>query len=135
MCIMTSIVKPVITKYSPIRPWMLKKEILILYYAFKDKRTSGLAKLPALLPVIYLLSPIDLIPDFIPFLGYVDDLVIIPLLLNLAIRFLPRDVREESILKVSRNQRKFKLLILLGILLIISMLVGIFFLVRHLISK
>ena len=86
---------------------MLKKEILILYYAMKDKRTTLLSKIPALVSVLYLLSPIDLIPDFIPFAGYVDDLVVVPLLLNLSIRLLPEEVREESMVLASRNKRKF----------------------------
>jgi uncharacterized membrane protein YkvA (DUF1232 family) len=74
------------------RPWMLKKEIMVLYYALQDKRTSLIAKIPAVLSVIYLFSPIDWIPDFIPFFGYIDDIVVVPLLLNLAIRLLPRQV-------------------------------------------
>jgi uncharacterized membrane protein YkvA (DUF1232 family) len=114
---------------------MLKKEILILYYGLRDKRTTVVAKLPAILSIIYLLSPIDLIPDFIPFVGYIDDIVIVPLLMNLAIKLLPADVREESILKASRNQNKFKLLIFGMILLIMALLVGIFFMIRHLIRS
>ena len=120
-------------KRPKIRPWMLKKEILILYYGLRDKRTTAVAKLPAILSIIYLLSPVDLIPDFIPFIGYIDDIVIVPLLMNLAIKLLPADVREESILKASRNQTKFRLLIFGMILLMIALLVGIFFMIRHLI--
>src|ERR1700682_1297670 len=118
-----------------VRPWMLKKEIFILYYGLKDKRTAMIAKLPAIASVIYLLSPIDLIPDFIPFFGYLDDIIIVPLLLNLSIRLLPREVREVSILKASRNQKKFKLLIFLIIILLIGLLAGIFFLIRYFINK
>src|SRR5882762_7541709 len=95
-------------KPQKIGPWMLKKEIHILYYGLRDKRTTVVAKLPAILSVIYLLSPIDLIPDFIPFIGYVDDIIIASLLMNLAIKLLPVDVRAESILKARRNQNKFK---------------------------
>src|SRR4030095_4062681 len=109
--------------------------IAILYYAFRDKRTSGLAKLPAVLSLIYLLNPLDLIPEFIPFLGYMDDLVIVPLLLSLSIRLLPADVKEESILKANTGHKKFKLLIFASILFIIAWMVGIFFLVRYIINK
>ena len=123
-----------IVKRPKIRPWMLKKEILILFFGLRDKRTTIWAKLPAILSIIYLLSPIDLIPDFIPFFGYIDDIVIVPLLLNVAIRLLPADVREESILKANRNQNKFKLIITLLIILVIALLVGIFFLIRRLIN-
>ncbi len=114
---------------------MLKKEIIILYYGLRDKRTPLIAKLPAILSIVYLLSPIDLIPDFIPFFGYIDDIVVVPLLLNLAIRLLPREVREESILKASRNKKKFQLVSLLVLLLILTFLAGIFFLVRHMLDR
>jgi uncharacterized membrane protein YkvA (DUF1232 family) len=124
-----------IVKSPKIQPWMLKKEILILFFALRDSRTTVLAKLPAILSIIYLLSPIDLIPDFIPFFGYIDDIVVVPLLLNLAIKFLPAEVREESILKANRNRVKFKLIIVLLIILVIVVLVGIFFLIRHLIGQ
>jgi uncharacterized membrane protein YkvA (DUF1232 family) len=122
-------------KQPKIRPWMLKKEIIILYYGLWDKRTNLLARIPALLSVIYLLSPVDLIPDFIPFFGYIDDLVIVPLLLNLSIQLLPAKVREESISKTNRNFYKFKWLAVLLILLLIGWFVGIFFLIRHLLSN
>jgi uncharacterized membrane protein YkvA (DUF1232 family) len=124
-----------IVKRPKIQPWMLKKEILILFFGLRDRRTTVLAKLTAILPIIYLLSPIDLIPDFIPFFGYIDDIVVVPLLLNLAIKFLPAEVREESILKANRNRAKFKLIIALLIVLIIALLTGMFFLIRHLISR
>jgi uncharacterized membrane protein YkvA (DUF1232 family) len=123
-----------ILKRPKIRPWMLKKEILILFFGLRDSRTTLLAKLPAILSIIYLLSPIDLIPDFIPFFGYIDDIVIVPLLLNLAIKLLPADVREESIVKANRNQIKFKWIITLLIIFVIAILVGMFFLIRRLIS-
>lgn len=123
-----------IVKRPKIRPWMLKKEILILFFGLRDSRTTLLAKLPAIISIIYLLSPIDLIPDFIPFFGYIDDIVIVPLLLNAAIKLLPADVREESILKANRNKTKFQLIITLLILFVIALLVGMFFLIRHLIS-
>jgi uncharacterized membrane protein YkvA (DUF1232 family) len=124
-----------VVKRPKIRPWMLKKEIIILYYGLKDKRTSIIAKLAVVLPIIYLLSPVDLIPDFIPFFGYIDDIVVVPLLLNLAIRLLPREVQEESLLKASRNQIKIQLVFVIIIILFISLLVGIFFLIRYFINN
>jgi uncharacterized membrane protein YkvA (DUF1232 family) len=123
-----------IIKRPKIRPWMLKKEILILYFGLGDRRTTLWAKLPAILSIIYLLSPIDLIPDFIPFFGYIDDIVIVPLLLNVAIQLLPSEVREESIIKAKKNQNKFTLLFILLIIFIVAILVGIFFLIRRLIG-
>jgi len=119
-------------KRPKIKPWMLKKEIIILYYAMKDKRTTLLSKIPALVSVLYLLSPIDLIPDFIPFAGYVDDLVVVPLLLSLSIRLLPEEVREESMVLASRHKRKFQLIGVAIIIILLALLTGIFFLFRNL---
>jgi len=118
-------------KISKIRPWMFKKEIIILYYGLRDKRTKGTARLPVIVSIIYLLSPIDLIPDFIPFFGYLDDFIVVTLLLNLSIRLLPPAVREESLLKATKNQKRLQLIIFLVIILFISLLIGIFFLTRY----
>ena len=73
----------------------LKRETLALYYAARDPRTPWLAKLVVGLVVAYALSPIDLIPDFIPVLGYLDDLLLLPLGIWLAIRLLPAEVLAE----------------------------------------
>jgi uncharacterized membrane protein YkvA (DUF1232 family) len=124
-----------IVKQPKIRPWMLRKEMIILYYGLRDRRTTMVAKLPAVLAVIYLLSPIDLIPDFIPFFGYLDDIIVVPLLLNLAVRMLPRQVREESMIKASGTQKKLKLLIFICIILLIVLLTGLFFLTRNIIRS
>jgi uncharacterized membrane protein YkvA (DUF1232 family) len=116
-----------------IRPWMFKKEIIILYYGLKDKRTGIATKLPILLSVIYMLSPIDLVPDFIPVFGYLDDLIIVPLLLNLSIKMLPKEVLEESIAKSTRNLKKFQIFFIVMIILLIALLIGIGLFIRHLI--
>lgn len=62
--------------------------------AMKDRRTPILAKAIAFLAVAYALSPIDLIPDFIPVLGYLDDILILPALTALAVALIPRDVMD-----------------------------------------
>jgi uncharacterized membrane protein YkvA (DUF1232 family) len=73
----------------------LKQEVYALYLCSRHPKTPLYAKLFALLIVGYALSPIDLIPDFIPVLGYIDDLVLIPLGITLLIRMMPKDVLEE----------------------------------------
>lgn len=70
----------------------LKRDTFTLYLACRHPRVPWYAKLLALVVVAYALSPIDLIPDFIPILGYLDDLVLIPLGLMLVIRLIPADV-------------------------------------------
>ena len=73
----------------------LKTDIPAVFLALKDKKTPWYAKVFAALTVAYALSPIDFIPDFIPFLGYLDDLIILPLLVALTVKFIPADVFTE----------------------------------------
>lgn len=73
----------------------LKRDTLALSYACRDARTPWYAKLLTAAVVAYALSPIDLIPDFIPILGYLDDVVIVPLGLSLALRLVPAPVMAE----------------------------------------
>lgn len=73
----------------------LKVKMAAVYAALKRKDTPPAAKIFAALAIAYALSPIDLIPDFIPVLGYLDDLLIIPLLVTLAIRFTPKEIMKE----------------------------------------
>jgi uncharacterized membrane protein YkvA (DUF1232 family) len=73
----------------------LKSDTYALYLASKDSRVPWYAKLLVGLIVAYALSPIDLIPDFIPVLGYVDDLLIVPAGIALAVKLIPNGVVEE----------------------------------------
>ncbi len=73
----------------------LKDEIHALYLAARDPRTPWYAKVLAALIIGYALSPIDLIPDFVPVLGYLDDLVIVPAGITLLIRLIPTGVLQE----------------------------------------
>lgn len=73
----------------------LRTEIVALYLAAKHPRTPWYAKALAVLIIGYALSPIDLIPDFIPVLGYLDDVIIVPAGIALLIRIIPRDILEE----------------------------------------
>jgi len=74
----------------------LKGEVCTLYLAYKDKRTPWYARLFSALVVGYAFSPLDLIPDFIPILGYLDDLVLIPAGVYLALKMIPPQVIVES---------------------------------------
>ena len=70
----------------------LKNETYALYLASKDKRVPWYAKGFVIVIVAYALSPIDFIPDFIPVLGYVDDLIILPALVALTVKLIPQDI-------------------------------------------
>ncbi len=73
----------------------LKVQVYALYLAYKDPRVPRYAKIFAACVVGYAFSPIDLIPDPIPVLGYLDDLVIVPLGVALALKMIPADVLTE----------------------------------------
>lgn len=83
---------------SSLRMWAkeLKQHTLVAYFAARDPRTPWLARWLALLVAAYALSPIDLIPDFVPILGYLDDLVIVPLGLALVLRMIPDEVKRSA---------------------------------------
>lgn len=74
------------------RAGQLKREIHALWLAYRDPRTPWLARLLIAFIIAYALSPIDLIPDPIPILGYVDDLILLPLGIALALRLIPGTV-------------------------------------------
>lgn len=74
----------------------LKREVTALSIAARDKETPWMAKAVTWLVAAYALSPIDLIPDFIPILGYLDDLILIPLGVSLAIKLIPSHVMEKA---------------------------------------
>ncbi|MBO1515003.1 YkvA family protein [Metabacillus bambusae] len=74
----------------------LKQDLFVLYLSYKDNRTPWYAKAVAICVVAYAFSPVDLIPDFIPILGYLDDLILIPLGISLAIKLIPTYIIEEN---------------------------------------
>jgi uncharacterized membrane protein YkvA (DUF1232 family) len=77
-----------------LRGWArtIKRDVIALWLAARDPRVPAYAKLLAAIVAAYALSPIDLIPDFIPILGYLDDLLIVPLGILAAIRLVPPEV-------------------------------------------
>ena len=86
----------------------LKLEVFALYIAYQDSRTPWHAKAFTAIVIAYAFSPIDLIPDFIPILGYLDDLILIPLGIRLAIKLIPIDVMKESREKAKELARESK---------------------------
>lgn len=84
-----------------LRQWArrIKRDGVTLWFACKDPATPLLPKVIAAFVVAYALSPIDLIPDFIPVLGYVDDVLLLPALIWLAIRLLPQRLLAECRVK------------------------------------
>ncbi|MEO5827346.1 MAG: YkvA family protein [Luteimonas sp.] len=102
----------------------MRQQTLVVYFAARDPRTPWFVRVIALLVAAYALSPIDLIPDFIPVLGFVDDLILVPLGLVLVVRLTPAEVmlsarrqaQTAADLPVSRGMAVVVVLIWLGVL-------------------
>ncbi len=86
----------------------LKRQLFVLYLAYKDERVPWFAKLFTACVVAYAFSPIDLIPDFIPILGYLDDVILVPLGIMLALRMIPKEVLSECEIKAEEMIKKGK---------------------------
>lgn len=97
----------------------LKHEVSALYWAYVDPRTPWYARAWVVLVLAYALSPIDLIPDFIPVLGYVDDLILVPLGIWLALRMIPAPVMEQARVHAQQAQNGPAVRRWLGVLLVI----------------
>ncbi len=93
------------TGLDRMRDWArhLKRDVVALWIAARDPRTPWLAKAAAAAVAAYALSPIDLIPDFIPVLGYLDDLVIVPLGILLAVKLVPPALMAEFRAEAARR--------------------------------
>jgi len=83
--------------WNRLKDWArrMKRDTLALYLARREPRVPRLAKVMAMATAAYAMSPIDLIPDFIPVLGYIDELIILPLFIYLTIRLIPPDIMVE----------------------------------------
>ena len=84
----------------------LKRETTALWFALRDPRTPWAARVVGAVVVAYALSPIDLIPDFIPVLGLLDDLILLPLGIALCIRMIPAEVYAEARRKAADAERR-----------------------------
>ena len=82
---------------SRLKRWarLIKRDVHALYLAARDPRVPWYAKALALVVAAYALSPIDLIPDFIPVVGYLDDVILVPLGILLTVRLIPPELMEE----------------------------------------
>ena len=81
--------------YLKARARQLKRDVPAVFLALRDKRTPIIARVIAAITVGYALSPVDLIPDFVPVLGYLDDVILLPALIALTIRLIPAEVFEQ----------------------------------------
>jgi uncharacterized membrane protein YkvA (DUF1232 family) len=82
----------------------IKRDVVAIWIAARDPRVTWYAKVLAGAVAAYALSPIDLIPDFVPVLGYLDDIVIVPAGILLAVRLIPKGLMEEFRLEAERRE-------------------------------
>lgn len=96
--------------FKKMKAWAkrLKRQIFILYYAYQDARTPWYAKLFTASVVAYAFSPIDLIPDFIPILGYLDDVILLPIGIWLALKMIPYNVLSDCEVKAEEKMKNGK---------------------------
>ncbi|NRP70820.1 hypothetical protein ILFOPFJJ_01702 [Ensifer psoraleae] len=90
------------------RTWArgIKRDVVVLWLAARDRRVPWYAKLAAGAVAAYALSPIDLIPDFIPVFGYLDDLVIVPLGIIAVIKLIPADVLAQLRIEATKRTER-----------------------------
>ena len=98
---MTDSTSPAPSLLARLKSWArgIKRDVITVYFAARDPQAPWLPRLLALLVAAYALSPIDLIPDFIPILGYVDDLLLVPLGVMLVMRLMPESVLAQARVK------------------------------------
>ena len=110
--------------FETIRKWAaaLRRDVAALILAVRDPRTPLTARIIAALVVAYALSPIDLIPDFVPVLGYLDDLIIVPLGLALVLRLIPAALMAEY--RVSAMQQPVSRLGWIGLVIVLMLWIG-----------
>ncbi|MHA2224785.1 MAG: YkvA family protein [Candidatus Hodarchaeales archaeon] len=94
-----------ITKFK-IQARNLKKETYTLYLVYKDSRVSWWKRLFLGIVIGYAFCPIDLVPDFIPIIGYLDDLILVPIGISIALKLIPLEVIEECRKKAMEEKKK-----------------------------
>lgn len=108
----------------------LKRQVMVLWFSCRHPQTPLLPKVLAVVVAAYALSPIDLIPDFVPVLGYLDDVILVPLGVWLVIRLMPTEVLEECRNQAAEQERNHipqpKSLIASAVILLIWLAAAVF---------
>ncbi len=106
----------------------IKRELVAVYLAVRDPRTPWHAKVLGALVVAYAFSPIDLIPDFVPVLGYLDDVIIVPVGIWLTLRLIPAAVIADARSHVDEQLQQRKPVSWVGAAVVVAIWVGLAFL-------
>ncbi len=110
----------------------IKRDLVVMYYAYRHPRVGIIPKLLIFAALAYALSPIDLIPDFIPVIGLLDDILIVPSLIYLSVLFIPADVLSQCRLKAETDppvfgENRFMAIIIIAIWLILIYFIILYF--------
>lgn len=118
--------------FDKIKTWArsLKRQIFTLYFACKDERVPWHVKVFTACVVAYAFSPIDIIPDFIPILGYLDDVILVPIGVMIALKMIPKNVLADCEVKAEEMMKNGKpknwivgsLIVMIWVLIIIWLL-------------
>ncbi|MBL1141184.1 MAG: DUF1232 domain-containing protein [Proteobacteria bacterium] len=98
----------------------MTEKIVLLFSAMHDRRTPWYAKAMTVLVLAYIVCPIDFIPDFIPVIGLLDEMILVPVALAIIFKFIPESVKQDKLLN-EIDQASKKKLIYTGILVVISL--------------
>ncbi len=112
----------------------IKDDVLILYYAWKNPKTPAYVRGLLVLMTIYVISPIDIIPDYLPFLGIADDLTIVPAGILALTQLLPKQVRLESEQESEKWRKRIPFMVglvgLIGLAWLVFVIGGIIYLIQ-----
>ncbi|MED3561500.1 YkvA family protein [Bacillus xiapuensis] len=112
----------------------LKQDIFVLVETYKHPKTPIFVKFLSIIIVAYAFSPVDLIPDFIPVLGYLDDIILIPLGITLVLKLIPKDVLEDCRVIVEKSEKVKKKNWVAGTIIIL-LWIGVLFWIASLFIK
>ena len=114
--------------------FQIKDDVLILYYAWKNPKTPAYVRGLLVLMTIYVISPIDIIPDYLPFLGIADDLTIVPAGILALTQLLPKQVRLESEQESKKWRKRIPFMVglvgLIGLAWLVFVIGGIIYLIQ-----
>ena len=118
-----------------IRARKLKAEITAVYYAYRHPSLGWFPKIIIVITIGYALSPIDLIPDFIPIIGYLDDLIILPALISLSVKLIPAEIMSECRSRAKAEPLSLKKNWIVATVFILVWLLMIFLIVKRILDN
>lgn len=101
---------------------LVESKVLAFIFSVLDKRSPMKTKVAAIIGLLYVLSPFDLVPDFIPFAGWLDDIILVPFGLSLVSNYIPQDVWQDAMARAEKIVKRIKYSLLAGLIVIVLLL-------------